>query len=141
MNLGKNTKVTKILAGAGSATSTLTSTAVDMQGFEGVLFVGPSVATVNAGNYAKVQQSSDDGVADAYADLAGTKLVPGDNADSALIDINRPRERYVKLVVVRTAATVTGDVYAVQYGPRDLPTSHGATMDAETFASPAEGTA
>lgn len=141
MNLSKNVKVTKILAGASSADTALTSSAVDMLGFEGVIFVG-SITTVNAGNYAKVQQSSDDGVVDTYADLAGTKNVPGDNGDSFMIDVYRPAERYLKLVTTRAgAATVTGDVYAIQYGAREKPTSQGATIDAETHISPAEGTA
>ncbi len=141
MNLNKNVKVVKVLAGASSAGTTLTSSAVDTQGFEGVMFVG-SIATANAGNFAKVQQSSDDGSSDTYADLEGTKLVTGNDADSFLIDINKPRERYLKCLVVRGGAnTATGDVYAILYGPRKAPTSHGSTIDAETHASPAEGTA
>jgi hypothetical protein len=141
MNINKNVKVAKVLAGASSAGTTLTSSAVDMQGFEGVMFVG-SIATVNAANFAKVQQSSDDGSSDTYADLEGTKNVPGDDADSFLIDIYRPRERYLKLLIDRGGAnTATGDVYAIQYGARKAPVSHGSTIDAETHASPAEGTA
>lgn len=141
MNLNKHVKVVKVLAGAGSAGTTLTSDAVDTQGFEGVMFVG-SIATANAGNFAKVQQSSDDGSADAYADLEGTKNVPGDDADSFLIDIFRPRERYLKCLIVRGGTnTATGDVYAILYGPRKKPPTHGSTIDAETHASPAEGTA
>jgi len=141
MNLSKNTEVEMILAGAGSAGTTLTSSAVDMQGFEGVMFVG-TIATANAANFAKVQQSSDDGDADAYADLTGTKNVPGDDADSFLIDINKPRERYLKLLIDRGGAnTATGDVYAIKYGAHAKPTSHGSTIDAEMHASPAEGTA
>lgn len=104
------------------------------------MFVG-SIATANAGNYGKVQQSSDDAAADAYADLEGTKNVPGDSGDSFLIDIYRPQERYLKCLIVRGASTATGDVYAILYGPRDMPTTQGGTIDAETHASPDEGTA
>ena len=141
MNLSKNNKVILVLAGAGSAGTTLTSAAVDTQGYEGCQFVG-SIATVNAGNFAKVQQSSDNGVADNYADLEGTKNVPGDDGDSFLIDIVKPRERYLKCLIVRGGAnTVTGDVYAILYGAHKAPVSHGSTIDAETHLSPAEGTA
>lgn len=140
MNLSKNTKLSLIKAAAASDTSALTSDAVDMQGFDGVMFFG-SIATVNAGNFAKVQQSSDNGVADAYADLEGTKNTPGDDGDTFLIDVYRPRERYLKVVITRGAATATGDVYALQYGARVKPTSQAATIDAETHVSPAEGTA
>lgn len=141
MNLSKNAKLIKVLAGASSAGTTLTSDAVDTEGYEGCMFFG-SIATANAGNYAKVQQSSDDGSADAYADLEGTKLATGDDADSFLIDVYKPRERYLKCLIVRGGVnTATGDVYALLYNPRKAPVSHGSTIDAETHASPAEGTA
>jgi hypothetical protein len=139
MNLSKNVKVILIEAAASSGTTDLESDVVDTAGFEGCVFVG-SIATANAANYAKVQQcDTSDG---SFADLEGTKLVTGDNGDSYLIDVYRPRERYLKLYVERGgAATVTGDVYAILYGPRVAPTSHGSTIDAETHVSPAEGTA
>lgn len=141
MNLSKNCKVILIEAAAGSAGTELLSDAVDTQGFDGCMFVG-SIATANAGNYAKVQQSSDDGSTDTYADLTGTKLVTGDNGDSFLIDIYRPRERYLKLSIIRAGAnTATGDVYAILYHAKDMPTSHGSTIDSEVHVSPAEGTA
>lgn len=139
MNLSKNVKVILIEAGAASGTTDLESDVVDMLGFEGAMFIG-SLATANAANYAKVQQCDTSG--GSYADLEGTKLVPGDNGDSFLIDIYRPRERYLKLYLERGgAATVSGDIYVILYGPRVAPTSHGATIDAETHIEPAEGTA
>ena len=140
MNLSKVTKVTMIEAGATADTSALTSDAIDMQGFEGVMIVG-SIGTANAGNYAKVQQSEDNAVADDYGDVEGTKNIPSANGDSYLIDIYRPLKRYLKVVITRGASTTTGDVYAIQYGAREKPTSQGATIDAEMHVSPAEGTA
>jgi hypothetical protein len=116
------------------------SDAIDTAGFEGCMFVG-SITTANAGNFGKVQQSSDND-ADTYADLEGTKNVPGTSGDSFLIDVFRPRERYLKCSIIRAgASTATGDLYAILYGAHKAPTSHGATIDAETHASPAEGTA
>jgi hypothetical protein len=140
MNLSKQTKVILALAGAATGTSTLTSSTIDTQGFEGVMFVG-SLTTVNAGNFAKARQGQQSNMSDA-ADLVNTKLVPGDNGDSFLIDIHKPQERYVDIQIVRAGiTTITGDVYAILYGPRKLPTTQGATIDAETHVSPAEGTA
>lgn len=141
MNLNKNAKVVLAKAGQTSAGTTVTSDAIDTQGFEGCMFVG-SIATANAANFAKVQQSSDDGSSDTYADLTGTKVVPGDDGDSFLIDIYKPRERYLKCLIDRGGAnTATGDIYAILYGAHKAPVSHGSTIDAETHASPAEGTA
>lgn len=140
MNLSKQTKVVLALAGAATGTSTLTTSTIDTSGYEGVMFVG-SLATANAGNFAKARQGQQSNMSDG-ADLVNTKVVPANNGDSFLIDINRPQERYVDLQIVRAGATtITGDVYAILYGPRKMPTSHGSTILAETHISPAEGTA
>lgn len=141
MNLNKHVKVVLAKAGQADGTSAVNSDVIDTAGFEGVMFVG-SIATANAGNFGKVQQGAAANLSDA-ADLEGTKVAPGDNGDSFLIDVYRPRERYVRCVVTRGASTVTGDLYALLYGAHKLPVSHGSssTIDAETHASPAEGTA
>lgn len=140
MNLSKNTKLILVKAASAAGTSAVTTDTIDTQGFEGVMIFG-SIATVNAGNYAKARQGAASDMSDG-ADLEGTKNVPGDNGDSFLIDITRPRERYVDVVVTRGVSTALGEIYALLYGPvRKAPTTQGATIDAETFASPAEGTA
>lgn len=136
MNLSKNVKVTLVAAGAVSAGTAINSTAVDMSGFEGVIFVG-SFATANAGNTANAAQSSTSG--GSYADLAGTEIAPGGNGDSFLIDVYRPTDRFVRCEIDRSGAdTITGDVYAIQYGAASKPTVQGATIDAILGISPAE---
>lgn len=138
MNLLKNTKLTKVLALSASAGTALNTASVDMQGFEGVMFFG-RMATNNAANFANLAQSIDDTT---FNDLLGTKVVPGDDADSFCIDVYRPLERYVRLEVDRGGAnTIVGDIYAIQYGARKAPTSQGATIDSEMHISPIEGTA
>jgi len=139
MNISKNVKLILAKAGAVAATSAVTTDVIDMQGFEGVAFFG-SIATVDPTNYIKVQQGQAANMSDA-ADLAGTKLAPGDNGDSFLTDIYRPRERYVQVVVTRTVSTALGDIYALLYSAIKAPVTHGATIDAETHVSPIEGTA
>lgn len=137
-NLSKNTKLIKVLALSASAGTALNSASVDMAGFEGVMFFG-RMATSDVGNSAHVAQSADDS---SFADLLGTSVVPGDDADSFLIDVYRPTDRYLRCEVVRSGAdTIVGDIYAIQYGARVAPTSQGATIDAETHISPAEGSA
>lgn len=141
MNLTKNCKVTLVKAGQGSAGTDVESDILDMEGYEGVVFFG-SIATVNAANFAKAQQDTDSAFGDDPQDLEGTKVVPGDNGDSFMIDVYKPRERYVRVVVDRGGAnTATGDIYAIQYGAKKAPVSHGATIDSELHVSPAEGTA
>ncbi len=140
MNLGKNVKITKVIAAAGAGTGTTNGTILDMLGYEGVLFVGGAIGTVNAGNYFKVQQDTASG-GGTMADLEGTKLVPTVNAYAVAIDVYRPRERYVRPVVVLGASSTLGDLYAIQYGESLAPTSHATGIDTETHISPAEGTA
>lgn len=135
MNLSKNTTLTKVLALSASAGTALDTASVDMSGFEGAMFFG-RVATNNASNFAYLAQSSDDST---FVDLAGTRVVPGDDADSFLIDIYRPTERYVRCELIRSGAnTIIGDIYCFQYGAKTAATSHGSTIDAETHISPTE---
>lgn len=140
MNLSKNSKVILALAGQATGTTTLTTATIDMQGYEGVMFVG-SLGAANAGNFAKARQGQQSNMSDG-ADLANTKVTPVTNGDSFLIDIYKPQERYVDVQIVRGGITSTiGDVYAILYGPRKAPTTHGPTINAETHISPVEGIA
>jgi hypothetical protein len=139
MNFSKDNKVVLAKAASAAATSAVNSDVIDMQGFEGVAFVG-AIGTANAGNYAKVQQGAAANMSDA-ADLEGSKLVTGDDGDSFLSEIFRPKERYVRCVVTRGASTTIGEIYAILYGSKKKPVTHGSTIDAELHVSPDEGTA
>jgi hypothetical protein len=139
-NLSQNTKLIMVKAGQVTGTGTLTTDTIDTLGYEGVMIFG-SIATVNAGNYAKARQGAASDMSDG-ADLLGTKLVPGTNGNSFLLDLGRPTKRYVDAQIVRGgASTVTGDVYALLYGAHKAPTSQGATIEAELHVGEAEGTA
>lgn len=140
MNLSKNSKLIKVKDSQATGTTTITTDPIDTEGFDGVMIFG-KIATVNAGNFAKARQGAASNMSDG-ADLAGTKIVPGTDGDSFLIDIKRPTKRYVDVQVVRAGATtILGDIYALLYGPRKSPTSQGSTISAELNISPAEGTA
>lgn len=122
MNLSKNIKITKVKAGQSTATSEVSSDAVDMSNFDGCLFFA-TIATANAGNYLKVEQSKDVDFT-THEDLKGSKVVPDKNDMVVLVDVYRPLEgqgKYLRAAIVRTATTVTGDIYAIQYCGRSLP--------------------
>ena len=140
MNLSNAVKVTKVIAAATAATGTSNGTILDMSGFEGVMFVGGAMGTANSGNYIKAQQDTASG-GGTMADLEGTKITPGDDDDSICLDLYRPLERYVRVVVVRGASSTLGDVYAIQYGGRKPPVDNADEVDTELHVSPAEGTA
>lgn len=148
MNLGKNTKVTTaITPTAGAAgTSDINGTTLDMQGFDGVMvIVRMGTITANAVTSIKMQQDTDSG-AGTMADLEGTSITVADNDDDQIfvIDLYKPRERYVRVVVDRgTQNAVVASAEYIQYGPSAMPTTMNVT-DAVTFeghVSPAEGTA
>jgi hypothetical protein len=139
--LSNKIKITKVAAGAASAGTEVDGTAVDMQGYEGVMFF-TTIATANAGNYMKAQSGTDSTPSDA-ADLEGTKVVAAANTEVVWLDIYKPQERYDRPVIIRAGAnTATGDIYAVQYGGRvgledNLTTN---VIIGELHISPDEGT-
>lgn len=139
MNLSTSVKITPVLAYASAGTGTQNGTEIDMQGFEGVMFVGGGFGTADSDNYYHLEQDTATGMGSA-ADLEGTKLVPGDNDDDICIDIYRPQEQFVRIVRIRGSSSTADPVYAIQYGPRKQPTSHASTVDSEIHASPDEGT-
>jgi hypothetical protein len=126
-------------------TSDLTSEYVDTQGFEGCRFVvGFGALTSTAVTSIKVQQcDTSDG---SYSDLTGTSITVADDDDNkiAIVDIYRPRERYLKLVTDRgTANAVVDFLVAELYGATAHPVSQSSSIviSQEVHASPAEGTA
>ena len=80
------------------------------------------------------------------ADLNGTLIGPPSDADGnklLVLDVHRPREQYVRLVMDQGTANAAIDgVIAIQYGARSLPTTHDrAIKTAEAHLRSAEGTA
>jgi hypothetical protein len=148
MNLGSNCKITRHNNAEAAATTDITpSSGIDMANFEGCLFMVPFGAiTASAVTSIEVHTSSDDGVGDAYTALAGSSVTVADDDDNqiAWVDVYKPRERYLKLIVDRgTQNAVVDGIIAIQYEPRNKPTTHDSTtvLGGEVHVSPAEGTA
>ncbi|HFD38541.1 MAG TPA: hypothetical protein ENJ31_01640 [Anaerolineae bacterium] len=149
MNLSKNVRISQAITPTGGAAGTtdINGATLDMQGYEGVLMVVTFGAIVaGAVTSIKAQQGAQSNLSDA-ADLAGTGQTVADDDDEKTfyIDLYRPTERYVRLVVDRGTqnATVAEALY-IQYGQqggRKSPSSHGSNVSGEMHASPAEGTA
>ncbi len=145
MNLGKDVKITTALDYA-SGTADRNGSTLDMQNFEGVLMI-VKFATIAAGatTSIKAQQGAASDLSDA-ADLEGTGIAVAADDDNQvfIIDLYRPRERYVRLVVDKDGSNAVAEsaIY-VQYGPRKKPVTQNVA-DAVTYelhVSPAEGTA
>jgi len=130
---------------AGAAgVSAITGATLDMSGFEGVLIVVPFGAIVaGAVTSIKAQRGQIADMSDA-ADLQGSNQAIADTDDDKTfyIDIHRPAERYVRLMISRGTqnATVGGCTY-IQYGAHEAPVTHGSNIAGEKFVDAVEGTA
>lgn len=145
-NLDKGTKVTRIMNAQAVGTGNVTSSILDMSGFESVEIIALA-GTITDGNFSiKLQDGNTANLSDA-ADVAGT-LVTAQNTDdnkALVLDIVRPVKRYCQVIAVRGGATgaVIDGIIAIQYGPRVKPAANDASTVAgtETWVSPADGTA
>jgi hypothetical protein len=130
-------------AGAAAFTD-ITSDAVDTANCEGVLFI-VSFGTITASAVTSIKLTQCDTSGGSYADLAGTAQTVADTHDNKTfyLDVVRPREQFLKLVVDRgTANAVVGPIIAIKYGCGNQPTTQGTNVQGgETFLWPAEGTA
>jgi len=128
-----------------AGTSTITSAAVDMNGFRDCCFIVP-MGTITAGAVTsiKVQQSSDDGATDTYDDLTGSNQTIADTDDDKVfyVQIGSPQKRYLKLIVSRaTQNAVVGSVLAILSNAWNRPVTQGTNVTGESFTTPVEGTA
>ncbi len=145
MNLSKDVKITSALDHA-EASADRNGATLDMEGYEGVLMVvkfgdiaGSAVTSI------KAQQGAASNLSDA-ADLEGTGITVADDDDNQIfvIDVYRPQERYVRVVVDKDASHNTEEMaWYIQYGPKKKPVDNNVadTITTELHVSPAEGTA
>lgn len=146
MNLSANVKITRVMNGVTAGTDdTQTGTGVDMQGYEGVMFVAMFGAlTATAVTKLHAEQDTASGFDADPQDLAGTELAiaVADANKCLVLDIYKPRERYVRPLIIRaTANAVIDGIIAIQYGAGTVPTTHAASVaGSELHVSPAEGT-
>jgi len=146
MNLGKHIKISQAIPPASGAagTSDINGATLDMAGYDGVLIL-VTFGTITSGAVTsiKAQQGAASNLSDA-ADLAGTGQTIADTDDEKTfyIDLYRPQERYVRLVIDRgTQNAVVAEALYAQYRGRKKPPTHGSNVSGETHVSPAEGTA
>lgn len=145
--LSKVCVIKRVKAATAAGTGdTISSDIVDTAGYAGCMFVTTFGAiTAGAVTTIKAQQGAASDLSDA-ADLAGSGISVADDDDGQtfVVDINQPRERYLRLQVVRaTQNAAIGEIYAILYGPRSLPQSSDVAnnVTVETHVRPAEGTA
>jgi hypothetical protein len=140
----KECKIVKVMDSQAAGVTDPASDIVDTAGFEGCAFVCKLGAVVDAGAVTlKVQQNVDNS-ATGMADLSGASAAiaetSSDGEQSLAVEVNRPKERYLRAVVVRDTQNSEVDaMYAVLYNPCNIPVTQPATIDASAYVvSPAE---
>ena len=132
-SLSQNTKAARVMDAKVAGATVQNSTAVDMKGWEGVMFVALFGAlTATQVTAIKAQQATSS--AGTFSALENTEVGPledGDSNKALVLDVKNPRERYVRCVVSReTADAVIDGVISIQYGPRKMPGTHDSTVAA-----------
>lgn len=128
--------------GAAAAT-TITSSAVDTAGYDGVLFIVP-LGTIVSGAATSIKVQQCDTTGGSYADLTGTSQTIADTDDDKLVyvDVFQPKEQFLKLVVSRATQNATiGGIIALRYNAGMRPATQGTGVSGESWNWPAEGTA
>lgn len=146
MNLLKNVSIREVGAPVGAANNTdSNSDIIDMQGYDGVLFVGTVTDSVSTGVATlKVEQdeaNADTGMAAATgASATKTCVVTDDLNDKLLIvDVYRPLKRFVQAVRTSSAANIAfGSLLAILYkGSKAPEVDDASVLDAVLAISPA----
>lgn len=138
MGMLDDVKITTI-ASVAAGTSTITQgTGIDMAGYGGALFI-IRLGTAAAGNLLKVQQC--DTAAGTYADLVNSSVGGGASDNPLILDINNPKEQFLKYVVTRGTSSTIDTAMVIQYNTRSRPVTQITNTKSEFTVSPAEGTA
>lgn len=138
MQMTPNVKTIELSAGAASAGTAVNSSAVDTAGFNGVRFI-IVVGTSHASNSAKIQGGA---TSSPTTDLEGTSKAWDGTDKTLVIDVYKPRDRYVRAVITRSGADTTiQSIIAELYEPRTAPVAQDASIQYECHVSPASGTA
>lgn len=145
MNLSRAGKVTRVINATAAGTSDVNGATIDMKGYDQVAFyVAFGAITAGAVTSIKVQQGNQSDMSDA-ADLKGTAVSVADTDDNkvAIVEVNQPTERYVRVVVDRGTQNAVIDAgIAIQTKGRLEPVTHDTTVAASEFhLAPDEGTA
>lgn len=146
-NIALRTALKRVMNAVAAGTTTQTSSAVDMAGYQGVRFI-VSLGAVTATGVPAVKASDCDTSGGSYSDIAGSLgtayVASTDDNKVWVLDIYRPTHRFVKCIVTRgTANAVIDGIVAELYEPRNQPAIDDATtvLGHKLLVSPADGTA
>lgn len=142
--LSDNVKITPVLGYFAAGVTKRTSTIIDMDGFDGVVFVAVLGTTIEAGTVDVFVEQHTLNQTSGMARVATTTVYTVPATPAALtsihVDVYKPRERYVQANITPAAqnAVICGMV-AIQYKGHLCPITNAATVVKSTkLISPAE---
>lgn len=133
MSLLKNVKVTRVANAASAATTDVNGSILDMQGFDGVMFIALTGDVTDTSALAlKCEQNtanSTSGMAELTGSASFTAGASTADNKALVLDVFKPRERYVRAVLERgTANAVVDGIIAIQYGSMSRPTTQDSSV-------------
>jgi hypothetical protein len=134
-------QVKKAVSYTSAAASNVNGDVIDSASAESVAFV-VRFGTAAADNTIKVQQGTLANGSD-MADLEGSSVAVGASDEIVACEIVKPRERYLRVVVLRGTSSTIETGFALIGGLRVQPADNAdaGTIASEKLISPPEGTA
>lgn len=140
MQLSNMAAILSAAATTTAGTSEVDGSEIDMQGFDGVLFVC-KFGTAAAGNTISLQQTNT--TATYSADVEGSLITPGASDELVWVDLYKPTMRYVRMQAQRGTSSTLDWAIAIRYGAHKQPVDNttSGTIYGEVLVGPADGTA
>jgi len=144
MSFLKECKIVPVENSVAAGQATTVGEIVDTAGFQCACFIYKlGTVTDGAAITLKIYQGSDATVSD-VAELAGASAAiataSGDSEQRLVVDVIKPRERYLRPTIVTATQDVgIDDAICILYNPDVIPVTQPTTVDASTLVvSPAE---
>ena len=136
-NISRDTKLSLVQPPLASAGTDPFSAWVDMQGFDAVRFVGILGTAAGATDDATLHAIGSSSTGSTGTAITGATQSSSAGADDKYfcIDLPRPRERFIRTKITRSAAIEYGGTIAEQYNPFVKPTVNDADTAASTGAA------
>jgi hypothetical protein len=132
--------IDQISNGATAAETAVTSSVLDMSGYDGVLFIASLATVVDTSvlgltAYENTANSTSGGTA--VTNGAATFTASGSSNTLLVVDVIRPKNRYLYCTLTRTTANATlNNIVAVRYRGHAAPVTQGATVLAAVTSTP-----
>jgi hypothetical protein len=145
MNLSKNVAIDQVLGYYAAGTTKRTSDIIDMQGYEGVVFIAGLGTIIENGTVDVFVEQNTANATSGMARLATTTAhtVTAANAllakSAIIVDVYKPQERYLQCnITPATQNAVILGIVAIRYNGKLAPQSNSGLLKQTLLVSPAE---